>query len=248
MYVDESGDTGTNGSPTDYFALSGLTVHESRWRELLERLVSFRRAMKVVYGLPLRTEIHASEYIRHPPVDHIKKHERLAILRNCLDELSKIDYLSITNVVIQKNGKPEDYDVFVNAWRTLFQRFENTIQYGNFPGNYKNDSGLIIVDNTDGRKLQRLVRKMAVYNPIPGMGGAAPRDIPIVRVIEDPHHKNSIDSYFVQSCDVCAYFLKQKFAPSKYITRQGAKNYFDRLDKALNKRASHLHPQGIVIL
>jgi len=34
MYVDESGDSGlpSDGSPTRYFCLSGLVVHELRWQ------------------------------------------------------------------------------------------------------------------------------------------------------------------------------------------------------------------------
>lgn len=127
MYVDESGDSGLIGSPTNYFTLSGLAVHESRWKDFLDHLVSFRKTMKAVYGLPLRVEIHSSAYIRSPPLPGIKKHERLAILRNYLDELSKLDYISITNVVVNKSGKPSDYDVFGQAWQILFQRFEAII-------------------------------------------------------------------------------------------------------------------------
>ena len=86
MYVDESGDTGMANSPTRYFALSGLTVHESHWRDLLNQLVAFRRTMKTVHGLPLRTEIHASHYIRSAPVEGMAKYVRLAIMRQFLDE------------------------------------------------------------------------------------------------------------------------------------------------------------------
>ena len=91
MYVDESGDCGLDKSPTNYFVLSGLTVHESRWKDLLDHILNFRRNMKSVYGLPIRTEIHASEYIRSSPYPGIQKFQRLAILRNYLDELAKID-------------------------------------------------------------------------------------------------------------------------------------------------------------
>src|SRR5271166_1785855 len=99
MYVDESGDTGLVKSPSTYFALSSLVVHESRWRELIESLIAFRRTLRTVYGLPLRMEIHAAEFIRHPPVPGMEKHVRLAILRNFLDELAKIDFISVTNVI-----------------------------------------------------------------------------------------------------------------------------------------------------
>ena len=248
MYVDESGDTGMANSPTRYFALSGLTVHESRWRDLLNQLVAFRRTMKAVHGLPLRTEIHASHYIRSAPVEGMAKYVRLAIMRQFLDELAKIPYISMTHVIVDKHGKPDGYNAFDTAWQALIQRFDNTIGYGNFPGGHRNDKGMVISDNTDGLRLMRLVRRMGVHNPIPGMQGMASRNIPMLRVIEDPHGKNSADSYFIQACDVAAYFLHQKYDPCSYVKKQHAQHYFNRLGQALNTRASLSNGFGIVAL
>jgi hypothetical protein len=46
MYVDESGDTGLVNSNSDFFALSGLVVHELRWHEFISRLVEIRSQLK----------------------------------------------------------------------------------------------------------------------------------------------------------------------------------------------------------
>ncbi|WP_292061607.1 DUF3800 domain-containing protein [Brevundimonas sp. UBA7664] len=248
MYVDESGDTGLVNSPTRYFVLSGLAVHESGWRDFLNHLVAFRRTLKAVHGLPLRTEVHASEYIRRPPIPGMAKHVRLAILRQFADELAKSPHISFTNVIVDKQGKAANYDVFENAWQALFQRFENTIGAGHFPGAHRADKGLVITDATDGRKLTRLVRRMTAHNVIPGMGGLPARNLPMVRVIEDPHGKNSADSYFIQSCDTVAYLLHQKYAPCSYVRKQGARQYFNRLRPVLNTRASRANGFGIVQL
>ena len=204
--------------------------------------------MKAVYSLPMRVEIHSSEYIRHPPIPTLLKFQRLAILRNMLDELAKADYIRITGVIIDKAGKPANYDVFDYAWRTLFQRVENTIGYGNFPGQYRTDKGMVIVDNTDGTKLRTVVRKMAVYNPIPSLSGGRARDLPTVHLIEDPYPKDSAQSYLIQACDVCAYFLQQKVAANSYIRKQGAANYYHRLRPVLNVHASRTNGFGIVRL
>ena len=167
MYVDESGDTGLIRSPTNHFCLVGIVVHETNWRPFMDAMVQFRRTMKSAHGLPIRTEIHAAEYIRSPPTPAMAKHDRLAILRNLLDELAKLPYLSITGVAVNKATKAPGCDVFHTAWQALFQRFENTLKYGNFPGKHKLDSGIVLTDATDGTKLLRLVRRMSSYNPIP---------------------------------------------------------------------------------
>ncbi|MFT4954589.1 MAG: hypothetical protein ACI8U3_000960 [Brevundimonas sp.] len=248
MYVDESGDTGLLNSPTRYFALSGLAVHESRWREFLDHLVAFRRTLKAVHGLPLRTEIHASAYVRSAPIAGMAKHVRLTILRQFADEMAKVNYVKFTNVIVDKQGKPPNYDVFENAWQALFQRFENTIAAGHFPGAHRADKGMVITDATDGRRLTRLVRRMGTHNVIPGMGGLPARNMPMVRVIEDPHGKNSADSYFIQACDTVAYLLHQKYAPCAYVRKQGARQYFNRLLPVLNTQASRANGFGIVQL
>jgi len=254
MYVDESGDTGLQSSPTSYFVLSGLVIHESRWREFVNQLIAFRKTMRSVYGLPLRTEIHAAEFINRRihavGGQALKRYDRLAILRNTLDELSKIDYISITNVVIDKVGRSPPYDVFDSAWSTLFQRFENTMIHGNFPGGFKNDHGMVITDATAGTKLLRMVRKMAVFNPVPHdpRYGTGSRNIPIVKIIEDPYGKDSAETLPIQMCDVTAYFLHQLFKPNAYVRREKAQTYFDRLLPILNTRASRGNRFGIVRL
>ncbi|MGH2588446.1 MAG: DUF3800 domain-containing protein, partial [Dehalococcoidia bacterium] len=59
MYVDESGDSGLTNSPTRYFVLTGLVVHELRWQAYVEQIIDFRRRMKVQFRLPIRQEFHA---------------------------------------------------------------------------------------------------------------------------------------------------------------------------------------------
>lgn len=248
MYVDESGDSGLINSPTSHFALSGLVIHEARWRDFVTAIVNFRRTLLAAYGLPLRAEIHASHFIRSPPVEGMARHIRLAILRNFIDELAKMDSISITNIVVDKTGKSADYDVFTKAWQALFQRFENTLIHGNFPGAHKTDFGMVLTDATDGQKLQRLMRRMAVHNPVPNRFWPGYRNMPLLRIVEDPHPKDSKDSYFIQACDTCAYFALQKFAANAFIRRQGAQNYISRLTPVLNTRASASHPMGIVVL
>ena len=95
-----------------------------------------------------------------------------------------------------------------------------------------------------------MVRRMAVYNPIPNdaqfSGGF--RNIPIVRVIEDPCGKNSEETLPIQMADVTAYFLHQRFKPNAYIQRQRAQHYFDRLSPVLNTHASRSNRLGIVAI
>ena len=249
MYVDESGDVGMNNSPTRYFVLSGLVIHELRWMQYLDQLIVFRRAMRDKFGLKLSEEIHASAFINTPgDLVRIKRHDRLTILRSFADQLSIMPDLNIINVVVDKKTKPVTYDPFDMAWRVLIQRLENTISNRNFRGPVNSDErGLLIPDATDDKKLTTLMRKMRRHNPIPSQSQGA-RNILLQSVIEDPFLKDSEKSLFVQAADLSAYLLYQHLNPSSYIKKKSGQNYFNRLEPILCKVASRTNTMGIVYL
>ena len=136
MYVDESGDCGVSNSGSRYFALTGLVVHELRWRPYLEQIIEFRHRMRDKFKLKLREEIHAARMITRPgrELSRIPKHHRLEIVRAFAKELATMTDLNLINILVDKQGKQPGYDVFESAWQALIQRFENTISRRNFPG------------------------------------------------------------------------------------------------------------------
>lgn len=67
-------------------------------------------------------------------------------------------------------------------------------------------------------------------------------------MIEDPVHRDSLHSYFIQLADVNSYSLLQREQPNRYFRKKGARNYFHRLDPVLCKVASRTDPHGIVRL
>lgn len=256
MYVDESGDSGpVSNSPTRYFVLTGIVVHDLSWHEALKRLVSFRQRMRTTFGLQMREEIHAGPMISRPGrLARIKRNDRLTIIRLFLDELASMTYLSIINVRVDKQGKPDEYDPFERAWEALIQRFENTLRWRNFP-RPKNllgqDVGMIFCDAADEARLRSLYRRMRAYNPIPNKQtffGGGYRQMPLTRIAEDPTIRQSQHSYFIQAADTAAFALYQYYAPSTYVRKKSARNYLLRLAPVLCKVASKNHKQGIVEL
>lgn len=248
LYVDESGDVGITGSPSRYFALSGFVVHELRWHETLEAIISFRQHLRDKYGLKLREEIHAGHFLHKPgALARIPKSMRLRILREALDFQGELTDINVLNVVVDKNGKDSDFDVFETAWVALIQRFHNTISHKNFPGPQNpDDKGLLVVDQTEERKLRGISRRMRRYNPVPSMYDPKARPIPITTLVEDAVHRNSLHSYFIQLADVNAYFLYQRFSPCGYVKRKGARNYFNKLRPVLCTVASRGDPDGLL--
>ncbi|MBN1437624.1 MAG: DUF3800 domain-containing protein [Sedimentisphaerales bacterium] len=237
-------------SPSRYYILSGLIVHELRWRDCLTRLYEFKKRMANAFGLRVREEIHAARMISRTTekLRHISKPVRLTILRHFIDEIENLPEARVINVLVDKQGKAADFDVFSAAWQRLIQRFENTISYRNFPGPKNADErGMIFPDNGQTKQLRQLVRQMRYYNYVPSnIHPGASRNLKLQYVIEDPNHRDSQDSYFIQAVDTVAFFLLQKHKPASYIKNKGANNYFDRLDNVLCRKATRDDPQGIV--
>src|SRR6185437_3361216 len=252
MYVDESGDSGLINSPTRYFVLTGLVIHELRWRQYLEQIIDFRKRMKQLYSLKLREELHGAAFISHPgDLIRIKRYDRLAIIREFAAELSSMHDINLINIVVDKQGKSAQYDVFEAAWKALIQRFENTLSHRNFTGPANpDDRGIIFCDHTDDKKLKKMLRKMHQYNPVPNhhSRGEGYRNLPLSNIIEDPSFRDSRHSYFVQATDLASFLLYQKIAPSLYMKKKSGNNYFSKLDPILCRVASSSDPDGIVRL
>lgn len=240
MYVDESGVPGTNNSPTKYFILSAIIIHESYWFNLLDDLIQFKRLLKAKYGLLMKEEIHASVFLsgRAKLKNNIKRNDRLDLLKKCVDWLSNRNYISIISVRVDKSNTT---DPFSRAWQLLIQRFENTLLHKNFPGPFNNDKGMVFADNTNGGKLVKLIRQMRRYNPIPNMMqyGGGSRNIPLKSIIEDPSFRDSGHSLILQMVDIVAYFAKQVYEPSKYVTSKGARTFYKRLSPVINKYVTY---------
>lgn len=261
MYVAESGDCGlpSDRSPTRYFCLSGVVVHELRWRDTLLELTNFRRWLKRRFRIYLEDELHAAEMINKPSkiaasFQAIRKHERLAIIRHFADQIARLADMSTINVVVDKStGKlTSKEDVFRGAWYRLFQRFENTIQYQNFPGpRNPSERGIVFPDSTDGAKLRSYLNEMRETNRIKIVqqsGAVVYRDKPIQVLIEDPILRESHHSYFLQTADCAVFLLKQYIEPCGHMKKHGGNAYFRRLEPVLCKVASRNDPFGIVRL
>jgi len=263
MYVDESGDTGmcapSGNSPSRYFCLTGLVVHELHWAETMNQIKQFRHWLRHKYGIYTDYEIHAADMISKPgrlaaSLAKRPRYQRLAILRHHADQLARLPYIRLINVCVDKVQKKYTCpnDIFRKAWYVLFQRFENTMLKHNFPGpRNEHERGIIFPDNTDGLKLKQYLDRMRIHNPLyvrHHAGSSYEIDEPIRLIIEDPVCRDSRHSYFVQAVDTAVYLFKQHLMPNAYMKRTGAQAYFLRLYPVLCLHASNTDANGVVRL
>jgi hypothetical protein len=242
LYVDESGDPGENPYGSPFYILSGIVVSQDEWQKYLERLKTFRKSIKDRFGLFMREEIHATELIRINKLKNyaaITKSNRIQILREYCTQIPVIfDNAKIINVCLKKADYPSG-DVQIVAWNRLIQRFDTYLKKG------VKDKEIIISDDTDGKKVMQLLRKMRVYNPVPSHYGS-PYNSPTDSIIEDILQRSSSHSYFIQTADVVAHVLYRKEHPKGSLKKYGLDHYFDQLEPILLKEAAKADPLGVV--
>lgn len=273
FYVDESYDK-------EKFCLSAISIRHSLWRECFEQVRNFRQRLKTDFGIYLKKEIHAHKFLAgrgHISPGMISKWQRSRIFNSILQLVASLPEVYIFNVCLNYS---DHADPQMTAWDRLINRIERTLLEAerkelpkrkqlllNLKSSLSSDEfayvekrmldysprAIVIADEGRELQIQRAIRKMHVFNPIPSQFGSwddgrKSRSITIERVIEDPVFKQSDKSYFIQLADCVAYaLLKKETEPVERIRKYGIQMMFDaNLSGVCFRKASTSDPLGIV--
>jgi len=121
FYVDESYDK-------EKFCLSAIAIHHSHWREAFDSIKAFRQRLKEAYGIPLSTELHATEFVHgrgHISDRIVTKWERSRIFFEALQVVSRLEKTMLFNVCLPHKGIA---DTQMTAWDRLINRAERTMR------------------------------------------------------------------------------------------------------------------------
>lgn len=190
FYVDESYDQRK-------FCLSAIGIRHSDWRECFNRVRQHRQLLKQDFGIYLRKEIHAHEFVsgRGRISDKVVgKHERSRIFHQLLSTVSALPKVMIINVCLDVSGRT---DPQLDAWNRLLNRIERTIVENenrelrirkdliskirqndedviyalNEKINDYSPRAIIFADEGREQDITKAMRKMSVFNPVPSQFG-----------------------------------------------------------------------------
>jgi hypothetical protein len=236
VYLDESYDTAK-------FCLSAIAIRHSEWKECFELVREHRRQLKQDYGIYMRKEIHATDFVKGRGKisnANISRWQRSRIFFGLLELVARLPKVLVFNVCLDVPRHPDPQLV---AWGRMLNRIERTLkEFENreLPLRRRLAAGaslspdkaellrtrlesyraraVIIADEGRERDITKVFRKMNVFNPIPSQFGVWPsgqstRNITTERIIEDPVFKASFASYFVQLADCVAFALLKREVP-----------------------------------
>lgn len=191
FYVDESYDQ-------TRFCLSAIGIRHVDWRDCFQQLREHRAVLKQDYGIYLRKEVHAQEFVsgrgRISPVI-VSKHERSRIFEGLLRLVASLPNVMVINICLDVAGRKNPQ---LDAWDRLLNRIERTLlemERRELPLrkellaklsddvpvavrscldarlNAYRSRALIFADQGREMEITRAFRKMNVFNPIPSQFG-----------------------------------------------------------------------------
>lgn len=207
VYVDESGDPGARHSPTATYFLSSLRIPADRWAEAHDRLVGFRQRMRDQVGLKLSAEIHAVEFLGGAKVFlGLEARQRLRVALWLMRELRQIPGACCLTVGCHKEAHAEPMNA---CWRQLAHALVSSAQ----------GPMVMLADMGEEAAIREAIAQFRTEST----GEKA--------LIEDPFHRDSRHSYFLQAIDLLAYLHRQRHHPNALFRDKQPSEIFQALDE-----------------
>jgi hypothetical protein len=201
-YVDDSGDDGPHGSRT--YTLGCLLVSAESWPTVFDDLISFRRQMKAIFGIPVNAEIKANYLIRNKGAFKalaLSERSRKRIYQLAMRQQNNLGTKTFAIVIDKEKLAARDNPRPPRevAWEYLLQRLERlSTKSGNTPVMVIHDEGEALTI----RKLTRRARRIGTAGSAFGTGSLKR---PATYLIDDPVPRDSKHSFFIQLADLNAY-------------------------------------------
>jgi hypothetical protein len=238
LYMDDSYD-----QEADFLVFSVLAVKDDCWLAEFDAIKDFRRQLRKQHGIGVSEEIHAYKLVSgrgRPSPKILTKYQRSVIFKDILTMVANLPELQIFNAC-----GPLSQDGWI--FERLMNRINRTLETWN-------NRAVLISDEGKEGFLNRLRRRMAVYNPIPSKYGRwqatdeVTKNIPIHRILEDIFFKDSAHSHFIQLADCVAYALLRREKPIASKSKYGIDKTFDILKPVTIKITNPSDPDGIIRL
>jgi hypothetical protein len=202
-YFDESGDSGVTNSPTRFFVLSCVAVHDTRWTDTLDKLITMRRQIRKQHEISTRKEIKALDIRKgRGPLEPLRwsLNRRMEFFANIMKyEANELDHLRAFAIAIDKQPAHErGSEPRETAWQYAMQRIDRMCQEDD-------ERAIVFPDEGHGNMIKKLMRRIRRYQTVRGHWGEVTLKIPMARVVEDPNDRRSHDSYFTQLADWNAF-------------------------------------------
>jgi len=251
LYADSSGDDGvfkpsSDTSSTSYYAISGIIINILQWQSILEKIIAFRKQLRIKYSFLMRRELKGANFFHLKSTDLFKntncntRKRRMLAYHYIMKSVPTIFRESkVLNLFLDKTKTRIDNNKYFEiCWKDFLERYQRFLDK-------HNSLGIFIPDEGKEKELTRLTRKLRKFNPVPSHYGGSYSFL-LKSIIEDPFHRDSKDSYFIQFCDLIVYALYRKEKPKGSFRKYNGERLFDYIEPILLKEATRKDALGII--
>lgn len=210
-YVDESGDSGYERSPSTYFSLGVILIRDRDWLQALDHVVAFRRYLSREYSIPARAELKAVYLLRGGGALQslrMSPARRMEVYRWAMLLQRKYKWPTFA-VVVRKDAITDKTktDPRDTAWTYALQRLQRFAKEQDEPIHVLPDSG-------HGYFIRRKMRSMRRHHMVASRFATSALARPADYLVEDPSERQSHESYFIQLADLNAYAAARVIHPT----------------------------------
>lgn len=256
-YYDESGDDGYPNYSSPLFVLTGVYFDYTKWKELHNSILEFRRQIKTTHRFPVGLELHTKQFLldKNPYRKfNFTPLERITLITEFCRFVGSLD-LKIINILINKPRiNYQGYRILNTALKYSVQRIENDLD----PSNNPDARFMIITDEGRVGMMRRTTREIQKINYIPSQFSQCSYRQEIQSLLEDPLPKDSKESYYIQICDMVAYLVylyglittgSGGFSNrlSRYLSQEKLFEWLDLLKPSFNLDAARADAYGVKI-
>lgn len=182
LYIDDSTER-----PVNIF--SAVCVPCDQWYDVFSVIKRWRNHLYKIHGIPVNYELHAQQFLSGRgaagALKTVSRHKRAQIFHTSFKMLNYLNQQHGVTVFNVCNADDNQY----RAFERLLNRVDRTMLA-------RKSYVHLVCDQGKETQYTALVRKMRVHNHIPSQfgswgGGAASKNIPLKRIIEDPQFKES---------------------------------------------------------
>jgi hypothetical protein len=217
-YFDDSSEAGV-------ILLSGVVVHDSRWSELHEAWLDYRRWLRDNFGFPIQraqgnrrphVELKATDFAngsgpwRSLPVGRAGRLRAMKVGLRVIGRHAHVFAVAWDPNRPMTGAWPNLHvSPISDVWRTCLERL---VTYSSNHPTAGQDYVMAIIDSGYLGQFRRVFRKMRRFHYVGSqLGGSLTANAPMF--IDDPSERDSKDSSFIQMADLCAYAALRELRP-----------------------------------
>jgi hypothetical protein len=232
VYIDDSKDN-------KLACFSALLVPSDTWNDCLNRLIAIRRTLKQCDDVPLRMEMHTTDWLsgKGRLVRHLDKHDRVRIYNYVLAGITMLPDVQLINAAVPQHEEER-------AFEWLLNRINKNMAVSD---------SMAVIFSDQGKSYDKLFRRMRRHNFIPSRigsweSGAMSKNLVLDRIVEDIVYRDSERSLFIQAADACAYSVLRSESPIPSKTALGLDQSMMILEPIMVKQAFARCPKRLGII